>query len=470
MLIDGKDREFARQLWHRCDPKIVLTPTHEFYEPLYDYKYYPESEDRVERLFSNIDFEGSESCQFFSGFSGSGKSTELQRLQVQLESAGYLVLYTNALEYINETDPLDIADMLLVIAGAFGDALTDPKALGKETHKESYWDRFVRFLHNEIELKETSVKAEYAWLKELKTGIDIKTALKATPTFRSALHALLKNSAESLRQDVYKFISEGYDQIKKKHPGAAGRVVFIIDDFEKIRGTRDSEQEVIQSVKFTFANHLEKLALNFLHVIYTVPPWLRLASNNICHTEILPSIRLWDRTPDRTPYVPGMTAVRNVIRRRFDFPKGTATANLTRTFGAPDAEGNYTLLDELIRGSGGHLRDLLRLVRQVVQSARTLPVTQTDVDRELRNYRQDFLPIAIDDALLLDRIGRQQNYVLQDTEPASILQFYRFLDRQLVLYLTNGDEWYDVHPLLRTEIARIVEEELVERKRSAPDE
>jgi len=31
----------------------------------------------------------------------------------------------------------------------------------------------------------------------------------------------------------------------------------------------------------------------------------------------------------------------------------------------------------------------------------------------------------------------------------------RFLDTHLVLYLTNGEDWYDVHPLIRDEVCAL---------------
>jgi hypothetical protein len=31
----------------------------------------------------------------------------------------------------------------------------------------------------------------------------------------------------------------------------------------------------------------------------------------------------------------------------------------------------------------------------------------------------------------------------------------RFLDTHLVLFLTNGKDWYDLHPLIREEVAAL---------------
>ena len=52
--------------------------------------------DPVRRLRKHILWTEIQSLQLFSGFSGSGKSTQLRRLQRDLETKGYLVVYANA--------------------------------------------------------------------------------------------------------------------------------------------------------------------------------------------------------------------------------------------------------------------------------------------------------------------------------------------------------------------------------------
>jgi hypothetical protein len=44
---------------------------------------------------------------------------------------------------------------------------------------------------------------------------------------------------------------------------------------------------------------------------------------------------------------------------------------------------------------------------------------------------------------------------LKSTAQAEINRLTKFLDTHIVLYLRNGEEWYDVHPLVRDEVCRI---------------
>ena len=46
----------------------------------------------------------------------------------------------------------------------------------------------------------------------------------------------------------------------------------------------------------------------------------------------------------------------------------------------------------------------------------------------------------------------------QGNQAGNLYNLSRFFDTHLVLGYRNGGEWYDVHPLLRDEVARLAEE------------
>src|SRR6201999_3697700 len=106
--------------------------------------------------------------------------------------------------------------------------------------------------------------------------------------------------------------------------------------------------------------------------------------------------------------------------------------------------------------SGGHFRDLLRLVSEVVLGARSLPVEPEVVERAIIEVRSNFLPIPVEDARWLNQIATERATPLRGDSAEEAGRLTKFLDTHLVLYLRNGEEWYDVHPLIRDEIARIV--------------
>jgi len=115
MPLSPSDRAFLRQLYANLADE-ALEPDSRFYEPVYQRL---GLEDPVQEISTRIDFDGVESIRLFSGFRGSGKTTELHRLQRVLEERGYFVLYADALNYVNAAEPIEITNLLMVMAGAF---------------------------------------------------------------------------------------------------------------------------------------------------------------------------------------------------------------------------------------------------------------------------------------------------------------------------------------------------------------
>lgn len=111
--------EFSKWLHQRLKVDQALLPDDPLYEPLYA----AVPADPVELIAKNINLEEVESLNFISGFRGAGKTTELFRLRKQLEGDGCFVLYANALDYLLPTEPVEISDFLLVLAGSFSEAL-----------------------------------------------------------------------------------------------------------------------------------------------------------------------------------------------------------------------------------------------------------------------------------------------------------------------------------------------------------
>src|SRR3954471_12307860 len=119
MALSREDRSFLRTLVGKpTDRRLDPDKDRDLYEPIYANA---GPADPVGQLFAAIDYSGGESVQLFSGFRGSGKSTELFRLKGMLEAEGYFVVYVDALQSVNASEPIDITEILMVLAGAFGD-------------------------------------------------------------------------------------------------------------------------------------------------------------------------------------------------------------------------------------------------------------------------------------------------------------------------------------------------------------
>lgn len=444
-----EERQLLKRIYQRLSDK-PLQPGDPLYQPVYDN---PGCDDPVQLMQTHIEWNEHESLQMFSGFRGSGKTTELFRLKERLEAQGHVVLYSDALDYINPSEPVDIADLLVVLAGAFSDALE--KNLSINIAGESYWSRLKHYLtETEVELTEVSAKAETdSPAKELvgglKAGLDLKLALRTTPSFRQKLQQVLAQRIGELKNGVDKFFEDGVRAIRQ-HRQSDTRIVFIFDSLEQIRGSLSNEQDVIRSVERLFANHLKLLELPYLHAVYTVPPWLQFVMPNVAKIVMIPSIRQWNNDDQRSECTAGWTALRALAHKRFGDEGGR------RFFGQPNAQGHFAKADKIITVCGGHFRDLLLLLREALVRAKSLPVTSEVLDAAIASVRNNFLPIAIDDARWLDQIARLRTAALPSVKPEDVNRLTRFLDTHFVLYLTNGKEWYDSHPLIREEVAEIV--------------
>nr|MBA3241654.1 ATP-binding protein [Acidobacteriota bacterium] len=284
------------------------TPRFEqFYQPIYEI---PGKEDPVDFLQKAIQFSEYESLQLFSGFRGSGKTTELFRLKQRLEQEGYVVLYVDAFDYISPSDEIDISDLLIVLAGGFSDALEKWTAQLQQPVKlsnESFWTRIKNYLtRTTIQLTEAGLTVEAdspasQVLGGLKAGLDLKLAIKESPTFRQNVQKLMANRIGELRASVHQFFEEGVKAVKEVW-GEDKQVVYIFDSLEQLRGSLTNEEGVLRSVERVFANHLNLLRLPYVHVVYTVPPWLQFVMPG-SDIYLLPCIRLWNNNPERTHYL-----------------------------------------------------------------------------------------------------------------------------------------------------------------------
>ena len=431
------DLNFRKQLFRALKDE-PLRPD----DPRYVDFYSEHPEDPVRRLAEQIEFLEIESFQMFSGFRGSGKTTELNRLGDRLGGKGMVVLYGDALQYVNSAAPLEIVTLLFSIAGSFNDALHGKGYADKL--RENYWTRFTNFLtRTNVDLKEIGLKAggEMA-------AAEFKFNLRQTPTFRQRLANKIAGSLKELRDEVYGFFIDGLAAIQQVH-GEGVRAVFLFDQLEQIRGSGLEQEAVIRSVETIFANHLDLLKIPSFHIVCTVPPWLTTMLPGL-NIETLPALGVWKNDDARTQNAEHCGKLRQVITKRFGHEE------FERFFGKMEENGTSLLADRLVESSGGSLRDLLRLNGEAVLSATSIPVDETAIQRAITKVRSQFLPIPLMDAEWLARIARTRSDGLTDRTPEQVARFSLFLDTHLVFQLRNGSEWYDVHPLIREESFEIV--------------
>ncbi|HEY3839576.1 MAG TPA: hypothetical protein VGL72_23560, partial [Bryobacteraceae bacterium] len=280
-------------------------------------------------------------------------------------------------------------------------------------------------------------------------AVELKAELRTSPTFRRQLQNALNSRLPQVVDQVRKFVEE----VAKKVAPTGFNLVFLFDSFEKLRGTPSNEQEIMSSVERLFRNHLDLLRLPYVHCVYSVPAWLPFAINYE-EVVVIPSLRLWHKRKlgqsASDPDEQGFVKVRDILHRRFTGPHACA-----RIFGAPDGDARFPSAERLLEASGGALRDLLRLFREVLLQARELPVPSALIDAAIANVRNDFR-VSVEDAQWLAKIHQEQAADPKTSNAPDVNRLMRLLDSHLVLYYRNDVNWYDSHPLVREEVNRIL--------------
>ncbi|WP_284719899.1 hypothetical protein [Polyangium sorediatum] len=451
-----EEDEFLGEFFRAVVDDEPLLPNDSRYVPLYEGDGLQE-DDPVALLATAIRY-AKQSVQLLAGFRGIGKSTELRRLRQTLETIGYKIILIDIEDYVNASTPVDVSDFLMAVAGAFGEAVVDEALLGENVLKESYWERAVAFMQTRVELKELSgefggrvgagTDVEAAKVNaELAAKVGFKANLKEDPTFKSRLQEKMAGHLGALTADVRKFFEDCRKEFVTKY-GPDVKIVVLVDSVEHIRGTSVNAGDVQASIETLFATHHDKLKIPGYHVVYTIPPFLKVRYPNLGSlygvgaVQMFPAVKVKDKRDGVVTM--GLERLRTVIEKRQ--PAG-------RRLLTPEE------VTRIIVESGGHLRDLLRIVAEVIRRTRTLPASSAVVTSALDQLRTESLPIAEDDAVWLAKVARTGGAALESRE--ELVHLARFFDTNMVLCYRNGPEWYDVHPLIKKhvmDLAKQVEE------------
>jgi hypothetical protein len=437
------DVDTLRQWIADCDPYAPL-------DPATDKRYYDLGKaglrgetDQIEGLLDCIVLKPSQSCQLFSGFSGSGKSTELRRLALLLEEEGFSVLQADIRDYHDLSHALSVEDLLVIIAGAFGEAVG--KRLQEDAPDESYWLRFITFMQQDLEIKEAKISLGVA---------DLKIGIRSDKAFWQKMRETLAVSPGKLREHSHAYIRECVARMKQREKSSRG-VVFILDSLERLSAPLPDLPAVMESLVRVITDSAELLRLPDCHVVYTIPPYVRLLRPDLAEhydrvSLILPVVKVLERGEALRPSPPGVAALCELVGRRIP---------LGQVFGA-----RRDLLEKLVVHSGGHVRTLITFIKELLfHSHRSgLPVGEKDIERVVQPFREQAkMAIWRRSVPLLDRIRRSGKVEgIRESEYADLA---RYMETYVVLCYRNGDGWFEIHPLVRNYVGQLATEIAAEK-------
>jgi hypothetical protein len=404
----------------------------------------------IEELKENITFFSPDepTCELFTGHIGCGKSTELLRLKADLEQEGFYVVYFESSQDLEMGD-VDIADILLAIAHRVSKSLEERRINVEPTRFEQLLQGAAKVLNAEVKgftVKVPEVGSFGASSKEggefsLAFGIgEITAKAKNSPELRSKLREYLEPRTTGILEAInHELLKPAKEKLKQQ--GLQGLVV-IVDNLDRVESRPKSWGRPQQ--EYLFVDRGEQLRQLDCHVIYTMP--LALMFSNDFNTltqrftvdpKVLPMVPV--KLRDESDCQEGMYLLRQMVLARA-FPNVTPERRLSlisEIFDTPDT------LDYLCRISGGHVRELLRLLNDWIKKNRTLPLSREGLETVIRSRRNQ-MTLAITDLEwdLLHQV-KQRKQVSGDDG-------YQVLVRSLFVYEYRDSEgsWFEVNPLL----------------------
>jgi hypothetical protein len=409
----------------------------------------------IEELKDNITFFSPDdpTCTLFTGHIGCGKSTELLRLKLELEQEGFHVVYFESSEDLEMAD-VDIGDVMLAIARRVSQSL-DKIVLEEPSRLKELLQGAVKVLNSEV----TGVKFKIPGAKILGDSVgdvgitsdkekfslylgiaEITTKAKSDATLREKLNQYLgpqkTQLLEAINQELLEPAIASLKQLGKKG------LVVIVDNLDRIdnrqKGWGRPQQE------YLFVDQGECLTKLHCHLVYTMPLALKFSNDygNLTQRfaedpKVLPMVPV--QLTDGSACEAGMSLLRQmVLARAFpDLDEDKRLDKITEIFDSPQT------LDRLCSVSGGHVRDLLRLLNTWIKKGRQLPLSRETLEDVIRSRRNEMtMPISDDEWELLRQV-RQRKKVSDD-------QGYQKLIRSRLVfeYRDKGESWFDINPIL----------------------
>jgi hypothetical protein len=377
---------------------------------------------------------GKPSCQLFTGHIGCGKSTELRRLEAELNEKGFHVVYFQATEDLDMAD-VDVTDILLSIIRQVSQSLERVGLRLRPSYFEKLFHEIADFLHTPLEFP-----AEVGFSLPLGLG-KITAKTKDSPQLRSRLRGFLEPRTngilESINQEVLAVANE-----KLKQQGKQGLVV-IVDDLDRVdprpKPSGKSQPE------YLFVDRGEQLRRLNCHVVYTIPLSLIFSNESQAlinrlgggsRPEVLPMIPVQCR--DGSICEQGMRLLRQMVLTRA-FPNLSPDEQLALI---PEVFDRPETLDRLCYISGGHVRTLMGLLYGCLREEDP-PIPRSCLERVIREHRDGLtMAIAAKEWELLQQVVQQQHVSGEEGHDVLLRSLFVFE------YRDDRGRWFNLNPAL----------------------
>jgi ABC-type phosphate transport system ATPase subunit len=393
------------------------------------------STETVQNITTKLAFlEPQEFCTIlFTGHRGCGKSTELKRIEKQLNSEYYIIYLEADVELdINDTEYTDlslliikkVADELYKIGAKF-----DKKLLASfESWFKEITNETEKSVEDSISLQveaEAGFKIPFISKLLAKLLAQIKGSQKQKQTIRQTL----QKDISRLQADINFLLSDALNKLKQQAPQYEKGFLIILDNLDRI------PPNVGNHLFFDYAAQLQGLHTT---IIYTVPISAVYSDKNLNKTfgspNIMPMVNIYEyNLPqcDLEYKQDKLEVVAYLIEKRVD---------LDAVF-----ESHQQLLD-LVKASGGHVRQLMQMTAKSFLTAAGRghnKVTTEDVTYAIKEEQFNFERITLNEYYsVLAKVCLTKN--INKDEIGQLLLF-----NLSVLEYNGVNRWNYINPVLK---------------------
>lgn len=425
------DLDFTRRVYREFSSSPLSPEQHDLYVDLDAVR---GGMDAVARLEARIRLaeEGLPTCQVLAGHNGSGKSTELFRLQKMLEDGdeSFFVVRLTAAEI--DLNDVDFPDILIAVIQQLAVQLKNRENIHLK-------QRFFRQIFASLKKILTSINFD-----KLELGVallKISGTIKGSPDARAKIRKLLEPDTGNLLKAANEVIGEAIGELSKK--GNQGLVI-LVDDLDKmvVRPRNDSSN----TDDYLFVNRAAQLTAFMCHVVYTIPISLAYSHHEPTikrsygdDVPVIPMTKIVERPPKQGPHCAGMEKFRQIIASRLKKAGVEESEVFTRVFTSADVR------DDLISLSGGQPTELMALVREAIVT-HGLPIDEKSVRRAAAEGRREYARQLREDHWPVIEEVRKTGEYARTNETEAV--FRELLNSRAILQYVNDAEWYGLNPMV----------------------
>uniref|UniRef100_UPI00286C3EB8 P-loop NTPase fold protein n=1 Tax=Chamaesiphon sp. OTE_75_metabat_556 TaxID=2964692 RepID=UPI00286C3EB8 len=319
------------------------------------------------------------SAILFTGHRGCGKSTELRLLQRKWQQ-NFQVIYLES-DKITDINDIQYTDIYLLIAQYLE---YEMRQLKIELNKKIVED-IEQWFAEVIEELQMSKDIEVAVAGEItisNSGLlpiprlakflaKLNSQIKGSTKDKTTIRRVIEKDLSRLTTSINLLLHDAEKKLIKKKPGCKG-LLLVFDNLDRC------PPHVADKLFFDYAAQLQAIDCT---IVYTVPIASLYSSSGIAKTfdkpYIVSMVNIYQyekNKPDLLTYqAKGLDSLVALLDKRID---------VDRVFETRD------ILLEIVRASGGHVRDLMKMVRQACLTAIGRKHTQVQADDALYAINQ----------------------------------------------------------------------------------